>query len=83
MNKAVASRELANMIEGFKPAANDGAILREAVEFMLQGLNPMIPHITEELWAELGHKTMLVKTPWPQVKPRLPEGRYGDDCGAD
>ena len=68
MNKAVARlRELANMIEAFKPESGDAGIFREAVEFMLQGLNPMIPHITEELWAELGHQTMLVKSAWPKV----------------
>ncbi len=68
MNKAVARlRELANMIEAFKPEAGDSGIFREAVEFMLQGLDPMIPHVTEELWAELGHKDMLINTPWPKV----------------
>lgn len=70
MNKAVAGlRELVNMIEAFKPEAGDTAIYREAIEFALQGLNPMIPHITEELWAELGHKYVLVQTPWPKINP--------------
>lgn len=68
MNKAVARlRELANMIEVFKPEAGDSGIFREAIEFMLQGLNPMIPHVTEELWAELGHQEMLVRSAWPKV----------------
>jgi len=70
MNKAVAGlREFVNMIEAFKPEAGDIAIYREAVEYALCGLNPMIPHITEELWAELGHSTLLVQTPWPVVNP--------------
>lgn len=72
MNKAVAAlREFVNMIEAFKPASGDTGLYREAVEFALQGLNPIIPHITEELWAELGHKTILVQTPWPKVNPDL------------
>lgn len=70
MNKAVASlRELVNMIEAFKPDAGDYGVYREATEYALRGLNPMIPHITEELWAELGNASLLVKTPWPTVNP--------------
>lgn len=70
MNKAVARlRELTNMIEAFKPEAGDTGLYREAVEYAIRGLNPMIPHITEELWAELGHNTLLVHTSWPVVNP--------------
>jgi leucyl-tRNA synthetase len=70
MNKAVAAlRELTNMIEAFKPEAGDTAIYRETIEYVLRGFNPMIPHITEELWAELGNKSLLVQTPWPTVNP--------------
>lgn len=70
MNKAVARlRELTNMIEAFQPASGDTGLYREAVEFALRGLNPMIPHITEELWAELGHTTLLAQTSWPTINP--------------
>jgi leucyl-tRNA synthetase len=70
MNKAVARlRELTNMVEAFKPEAGDKGIYREAVEFLLHGFNPMIPHITEELWAELGNTPLLVDSPWPTVNP--------------
>ncbi len=69
MNKSVARlRELTNAIEDFKPEAeSDKWALRQSVEFLLQALNPMIPHLTEELWADIGHTTHLVQTPWPQV----------------
>ncbi len=70
MNKAVARlRELNNAIEEFKPQSGDTAIYREAIEFLLRGFNPMIPHITEELWAELGNASLLVATPWPVANP--------------
>lgn len=39
--------------------------LREAVSSMVQMWNPLIPHMTEELWRALGHTESLVKTPWP------------------
>lgn len=74
MNKAVARlRELTNMIESLKIGAGDTAIVREAVEYALRGLNPMIPHITEELYeilgSELGNTSHLVDAPWPQINP--------------
>lgn len=68
MNKAVARlRELTNAIEDFKPTAGDHGLYREALEYLVRGLNPMAPHITEELWAEMGHSTLLARTPWPSV----------------
>ncbi len=33
---------------------------------LVQLLNPFAPHITEELWQMLGHKTLLVCQPWPE-----------------
>jgi leucyl-tRNA synthetase len=72
MNKAVARlRELTNMIEAFKPESGDTGILREAIEYALRGLNPMIPHVTEELWSVLGNTSLLVQTPWPTVNPEF------------
>ncbi len=70
MNKAVAKlRELSNMIEEFKPESGDLDLYREATEYLIRGFNPVIPHITEELWSELGHKEPLVSSPWPTVNP--------------
>ena len=69
MNKAVARlRELANAIE--KYPANDWA-RREALEYLVQGFNPMMPHVTEELWAQMGHKTLLAEGAWPAADPAL------------
>ncbi|MCB1537590.1 MAG: leucine--tRNA ligase [Rhodospirillales bacterium] len=73
MNKAVAKiRELANAIEGF--ASKDDAdkwALREAWEFLLRVVNPMTPHLAEELWEQLGHDTLLADTPWPEADESL------------
>ncbi|MBI4031651.1 MAG: leucine--tRNA ligase [Proteobacteria bacterium] len=73
MNKAVAKvRELSNAIEKF--AAPDSAAkwaLREALEALVLCANPMMPHLAEELWDMLGHKTMLAGTPWPEADPAL------------
>ncbi|MDD5586827.1 MAG: leucine--tRNA ligase [Alphaproteobacteria bacterium] len=48
-----------------------GAIYRKGLETIIQLLNPMLPHISEELWSRLGHVTPLSETPWPQADPAL------------
>ncbi|MGK2896484.1 MAG: leucine--tRNA ligase [Candidatus Saccharimonadales bacterium] len=37
-----------------------------ALEGLLQVLAPFAPHITEELWGELGHKTTIHRDNWPK-----------------
>ena len=39
---------------------------RWAIEAMLQLLAPFGPHITEELWAQLGHDTSIHTSEWPK-----------------
>ncbi len=41
-------------------------VFREAVEAILKLLNPMVPHIAEELWEALGQSASLQTAPWPQ-----------------
>lgn len=73
MNKAVARlRELANALPDIKgDHENDGWALREAYEILIRCMNPMMPHLAEELWAQLGHETLLVRTPWPVADETL------------
>lgn len=42
-----------------------GKMPRPAYEALIQVLNPFAPHMTEEIWAQLGHESMLVFEPWP------------------
>lgn len=39
-------------------------VMREAIEAVVAISSPMVPHITEELWAALGHDKLLLETPW-------------------
>ena len=48
------------------PTAN-AEVGREAVEAILILLAPFAPHITEELWQELGHAESIHKQSWPEV----------------
>jgi leucyl-tRNA synthetase len=68
--------ELVNSLHDFERRSLDGvsraergALLREAVEATLLLLGPVSPHLTEELWAALGHRESLFRRPWPVAEP--------------
>jgi leucyl-tRNA synthetase len=44
---------------------------RSIVEAFVLLLAPFAPHICEELWSLLGHKTSLAYEPWPSFEPAL------------
>ena len=45
----------------------DAAVGKEAIEAILLLLAPFAPHITEELWAEIGHTDSIHNQSWPKV----------------
>jgi leucyl-tRNA synthetase len=45
--------------------------VREAAGILVQLFHPMMPHLAEECWALLGHKTPVASAPWPAVEPGL------------
>jgi leucyl-tRNA synthetase len=64
--------ELVNALHDFERGAADtmaaaerDGLMREAVETMVLLLGPVCPHITEELWAALGHPESLFTGAWP------------------
>ena len=46
---------------------SDGAraIVRESFDTLILLLSPFAPHIAEEMWSLLGHKTSIVQVEWP------------------
>ena len=65
-NTAVASvMELLNAVAKFdsKPLAGR-VVAHEALEIAVMCLSPMIPHVTHELWRQLGHDTALINERW-------------------
>lgn len=72
-NKAVARvRELSNALSELADVTGgEGWVLREGMEILARILNPMLPHIAEEIWAELGQTTPLCDMPWPKPDPAL------------
>jgi leucyl-tRNA synthetase len=43
------------------------AAISEAVGFLVLVFAPMMPHLAEECWHELGAKKAIVETPWPNT----------------
>jgi leucyl-tRNA synthetase len=67
--------ELVNALYAFDAASLDGVaaseratLLREAVETAVLLLGPFCPHVTEELWSQLGHTESVFRQPWPRAE---------------
>jgi leucyl-tRNA synthetase len=71
-NSAVARiRELTNVLEEMGPGDGAGAVMREGIEAAVRLVGPMMPHLAEELWWELGRRTLLADERWPSFDPAL------------
>ena len=77
-NSAVAQvYELANTLSaslqaaGAQPKDDVRFALREAAEAFARVSAPMVPHLAEECWALLGHKTLVAEEPWPEADQAL------------
>ena len=60
---------LANELDN-SPAGNVEA------EILLKLLAPFAPHVAEELWSELGHKTSVHLEPWPEYDPAFMKDEF-------
>jgi leucyl-tRNA synthetase len=65
-NTAVAAvMELLNAISKFDSSTLAGRVVaHEALEIAVMCLSPMIPHVTHELWQQLGHEQALALERW-------------------
>lgn len=79
LNKAVARiRELSNALSAATQNVTDtsgdlSAAVIEGYETLIRLINPMTPHLAEELWSLLGHKQILAESPWPEADKTLLE----------
>jgi len=48
-------------------------VIREAFNALVLGLAPFAPHLCEELWEALGHKTLVADAKWPAYRADLLE----------
>jgi leucyl-tRNA synthetase len=58
-------------IENYANDRGYGAAVREAFEILVQMIAPMMPHLAEQCWAELGHRSLVAETPWPVLEQDL------------
>tara|TARA_Y100000991_G_scaffold2394_1_gene2005 strand:- start:216 stop:1475 length:1260 start_codon:yes stop_codon:yes gene_type:complete len=72
-NSAVAQiRELSNAISDFRNATpEETSIKLNSYKVLLRLIEPMTPHIAEELWAQLGNEGFLCDQPWPAFDETL------------
>ena len=61
-----ANTAIAAMMTLLNDITATGSITKDEYEIFITLLNPFAPHITEEIWQNLGHEEMLCKQPWPQ-----------------
>ena len=71
-NTAIAA--LMEAVNGLYKLKGDGQlrnndIWQSAIESILQLLAPFAPHITEELWSQLGHDDSIHINHWPKLNP--------------
>lgn len=68
-NTAIAAAmELLNELMKFEDNTSQGqAVIREALNVMTLVLSPIVPHITQEIWQQLGHAQMITDARWPKV----------------
>jgi len=45
--------------------------IREAATFLVQLIQPMMPHLAEECWQALGAEGLVAEAPWPRVEAAL------------
>jgi leucyl-tRNA synthetase len=68
-NTAIAAvMELINDVSRFQAQGPQClAVEREALEAAVRLLAPIVPHISHQLWINLGHSEAVIDAPWPQV----------------
>jgi leucyl-tRNA synthetase len=66
-NKAIARvRELTNTLDSLNEEDNCSSwVYTFGIETVVRLVAPIIPHIAEEMWRALGHKTLVVDAEWP------------------
>jgi leucyl-tRNA synthetase len=68
-NTAIAAAmELLNALaKHTQRSPQDRSVMQEALEIVVLGLSPIIPHVTHALWKALGHERALIDEPWMTV----------------
>ena len=66
---ASATMKMLNALEGVLKGGNDAAadaVLHEGASILLRVLSPITPHITHQLWRDLGYGEDILAAAWPE-----------------
>lgn len=68
-NTAIATlMSLSNELSRFEPSSNEERALVQSVwEGLVQMLAPVVPHVSEALWKQLGHEHSVFDAGWPKA----------------
>ena len=69
-NTAIAAiMELLNELYRFEDTSAQGhAVMRQAVNAVVLMLSPIVPHISQNLWQQLGHDSLIAEQAWPRYE---------------
>ncbi|WP_010299913.1 leucine--tRNA ligase [Candidatus Odyssella thessalonicensis] len=72
-NKVIAfARELTRSLEeACQEATVTGEALMETAKILIMGLNPLIPHLTSEMWEQINNSSNILEAAWPVADPKL------------
>ncbi len=71
-NSAIARLyEFVNIIKAADATAVGPAARREALSALARLISPLVPHLAEECWAQLGETGLIVDAPWPDFDPAM------------
>lgn len=64
---------LAKMMEFLNECSKLSQVSLSALLIAVRVLEPLAPHLAEELWQHLGQKPSISKAPWPKIDPQMLE----------
>ncbi|HUW31335.1 MAG TPA: class I tRNA ligase family protein, partial [Planctomycetota bacterium] len=63
------ARDLSSLMAVEKPDGGQAAALREALATTVVLLSPIVPHVAEELWQQMGGQGTILDQQWPAWDP--------------
>ena len=68
---ASAAMKILNALERLQDASSD--VAKEGVSILLRLLSPITPHLSHQLWNDLGFGDDILRAPWPEPDPKALE----------
>ncbi|HEX2830389.1 MAG TPA: leucine--tRNA ligase [Burkholderiales bacterium] len=66
---ATAGMKILNALEAGRNATDAAPVLHEGFNLLLRLLSPITPHVSHQLWQDLGYGGDILTAPWPEHDP--------------